>query len=656
MGLESLADGEVDRQFIHSTLKWAYDNLGRKRSKPQEIFSSNIKRLSTLLDLSPAEQLLLQFLASVQEAKALEDSTDLFGDLSRHKLVDVLHHILRLRRTEIVHSLSRSGSLHLSGLINVQPGSHSLKNKLSPLNGLSDALFSKEADLFEMFRGYFQPSSVSELTLDDFPHLREDIALLRSFLTSAKEGRTIGINILLYGDTGTGKTEFVRAMVTELGGRLYEVSTEDMDGDCKSDEQRFRAYRLGQRVLARAPGSVLLFDEVEDVFPKKAYGFFGALSESGPHKAWTNRLLESNPVPAFWLSNEIMQIDPAFRRRFTYCLEFRTPPCSVRRQILTRALHDVPVTPEWISRIAQSEYLTPALSKQAARVAKLSGLRESGAIESLVERAIQNSFEVMGLRRALPALALAGEIGYRLDVLNPSHDLVQLTEGLVRRPQGRLCLYGPPGSGKTAFAYYLAQRLDKTLIRKNASELLSMWVGETEKNLARMFRQARSENGLLLLDEADSFLQDRTQAHRSWEVTQVNELLVQMEAFDGLFLCSTNLMQALDAAVLRRFDLKIHFHYLKAEHAWSLFEDILAALQVSLGESRVALDLQHRLRHLDTVTPGDFAMTLRQAKMLGCPSSAEQLLTALEVECRAKQRGAKPVLGFRQFHHETTRG
>ena len=82
-------------------------------------------------------------------------------------------------------------------------------------------------------------------------------------------------------------------------------------------------------------------------------------------------------------------------------------------------------------------------------------------------------------------------------------------EALKTRGHGSLCFYGPPGSGKTALAEHLAQALGRPLLVRQASDLLSKYLGETEQNMAAMFREAESEGALLLLDEADSFLQDR---------------------------------------------------------------------------------------------------------------------------------------------------
>ena len=94
-----------------------------------------------------------------------------------------------------------------------------------------------------------------------------------------------------------------------------------------------------------------------------------------------------------------------------------------------------------------------------------------------------------------------------------------------------------------------------------------MWVGGSEKNIAKAFKDAVDDKALLLIDEVDSFLQNRQGASRSWEVTSVNEMLTQMEQFPGIFIASTNMMHGLDQAALRRFDLKVRFDYLLPEQA-----------------------------------------------------------------------------------------
>jgi AAA+ superfamily predicted ATPase len=135
-----------------------------------------------------------------------------------------------------------------------------------------------------------------------------------------------------------------------------------------------------------------------------------------------------------------------------------------------------------------------------------------------------------------------------------------------------------------------------------------------------MFDEARDDDAVLLLDEADSFLRDRRGAQRSWEVTQVNELLTQMEDFQGLFICATNLLDELDEASLRRFDLKIKFGFLQPDQAWILFRQTLKQHGSAL---KAAKKWKSRLADVDNLTPGDFATVVRQNRLTRKPITPE---------------------------------
>jgi SpoVK/Ycf46/Vps4 family AAA+-type ATPase len=216
-----------------------------------------------------------------------------------------------------------------------------------------------------------------------------------------------------------------------------------------------------------------------------------------------------------------------------------------------------------------------------------------------------------------------------------------MAEGLSRTKSGRLCLYGPPGTGKTAFGRWMADKLEIPLSVKKGSDLISKWVGGTEKNIAMAFQEAEQDGALLLIDEVDGFLQDRRKAQHSWEVTGVNEMLTQMESFPGIFIASTNLMDGIDQAALRRFDLKLKFGYLLPEQAWKLFKRQCAALAMPAPTS----NFKSRLGRLSLLTPGDFAAVARQNRF--CPiETSYAFLSALEQECMVKENGQQKVIGF----------
>lgn len=519
-----------------------------------------------------------------------------------------------------------------------------LTSYLKVVSGLPRLLLTEDLEPSAILAEYLLVAPQAQLNLHSFPHLREDIALIRSLLGEAMRQRIKGINILLYGPPGVGKTELVRALAGDIGARLYTVGSTLADGLDRVDEDRFRAFQLSQAMLASDDGSVILFDEIEDVFSSSRSLFPGERSSSSQSKAWINTTLETNPVPTFWVSNEVRQIDPAFLRRFTYVLEIPAPPESVRRAMLKAGSQGLPLRERWIGEIAREVPLTPAQVHQMTTVARLTGVKEPEEAERLCRQVLRNTCDVLGQRVKLRQSA--APLDYRLDLLNAVPDAHVIVEGLLRHPTVRICLSGPPGTGKTMLAQEIASRLDKPLLARSASDLLSMWVGGTEKALAAMFREAEREGAVLLLDEADSFLYDRRTAQRSWEITQVNELLVQMEAFQGLFICSTNLMDTLDMAVLRRFDVKVRFDFLTADQVERLFLHALAAVGESNHPERFEGDIRQRLARLRNLTPGDFACVLRRARIVGHRWTEERLLGALIEESQAKHRGSRPVSGF----------
>ena len=369
-------------------------------------------------------------------------------------------------------------------------------------------------------------------------------------------------------------------------------------------------------------------------------------STAQSHKAWLNRALEDNPVPTLWLSNSVDGVDSAFIRRFDMVFELPMPPRRQRQRIV-QAHCDTLLDSPALARVAQAEHLAPAVVARASTVAQAM-LAEVGraASASAFEQLVSHTLQAQGHRPLLRHDPHRLPEVYDPAFLHADTDLVQLAQGLAAA-QGsggasgaRLCLYGPPGTGKTAFGRWLAEQLDRPLLVRRASDLLSMYVGQAEKNIARAFREAEDEGALLLIDEVDSFLQDRRGAQRSWEVTQVNEMLTQMEGFAGVFIASTNLMGGLDPAALRRFDLKVRLDYLRQDQAWAL----LLRHCAQLGLPTPGAPEQARLARLRQLTPGDFAAVLRQQRFRPL-TRAQALVDALEAECALKP-GDSRAIGF----------
>ena len=365
---------------------------------------------------------------------------------------------------------------------------------------------------------------------------------------------------------------------------------------------------------------------------------------SGPkrsNKAELNKLVEIAPVPTFWLTNTLEGMDPALIRRFDIVLEVPIPPENVRRRIAESEVGNL-VSADMIDRLALSGKLSPAVISRTASVIADLNLEDERARDEACETLLSASLDAQSLGR-LPGRAEALPRFYDTEFVNTTADLKGICEGLKRCGAGRLCLYGPPGTGKTAYVRWLARELGMPFIAKRASDLLNMFVGGTEALIREAFEEAKRAGALLLIDEADSFLRDRELSQRSWEVTQVNELLTQMESFSGIFCATTNLFENIDRAALRRFDLKAKFDFLRSEQRLGLLERHLAAL--GLGTEGVK-GLKARLSALDCITPGDFA-TIERGSAFSPIQNAEEFLRRLEDDAALKNEGRKkPRIGF----------
>ena len=265
--------------------------------------------------------------------------------------------------------------------------------------------------------------------------------------------------------------------------------------------------------------------------------------------------------------------------------------------------------------------------------------------EILMETILEEKMIAMGYK-SLQRYNPMDQIKYDLNYLNLDTQPESLLAGLKRSQKASILFYGIPGTGKSAFAKHLSLELDKPIIMKRASDLLSKWLGETEVNITQAFRAAEREKAILFLDEADSFLRNREIATHSWEVTQVNEMLVQMENFEGIFIAATNLIDNFDTASFRRFDFKIKFDCLSSEQRWRLFQSLLDDKQENLSGCQA--EYTKKLGQLDGLAPGDFRSAIRNLKIRQQPVTMVSLFSALQEECKFKnlQNLNKRPMGF----------
>ena len=620
------------------------DWLVRSLKKESTLVEKNIDALAGLLQLNPAERALLLYGTLARYQRDLRGLLVEFKVSNAQEAYAAIASVAGVSETDVAEALRAGSRLERIGMVENLISEHNITD-LADLMKVSEQLppvlmrkYEGPSDLMAVFT---RPAKRSELTEADFDFVGVDQQMLTSLLKNAIARKEPGVNVLLYGPPGTGKTELAKVAAQSAGLELYEVEYADRDGNSLSGRDRYRSLQISQVFLKGSPTVALLFDEVEDVFPPISTDAAqlmarmdtgdGALSGSVSGKAWVNQILETNPVPVIWVTNRIEQIDPAFRRRFQYHLELKSPPPGARESLVGRALAGVDVGEGFAKRLAERKGLTPAQIRTAVRFAKLAG--DGTGLEALIERQLGNADKALG-NTSTERGARRVVTSYDLGLVNTESrfEVPKIVEALRRKTYGTLCFYGPPGTGKTALAEHIAHELQRPLMIRQASDIMSKFVGETEQNMAKMFDEAQTENAVLLLDEADSFLRSRRLAERSYEISEVNEMLQGMERFSGVFICTTNLFQELDEAALRRFTFKIQFKPLTAEQRERMF----VAEALGGDASRLTTEQSGRLAQLGSLAPGDFASVKRQCDVLGESFEPDEFLSQLEAEHRVK--------------------
>ena len=471
-------------------------------------------------------------------------------------------------------------------------------------------------------------------------------------MLAAKPGKC---NILLYGAPGTGKTSFARSLARELGRTAWEVRQGDEDGRNMKSEARMMGIQICNE-QEDADESLMIVDEADELL-RGGMSFFDLLFGGGgksTEKGVTNAMLDEMKIPAVWISNApAKEMDESVRRRFDYSICFEelnnAQRVSIWRNVVGKHGLGELISEEQIADYA-AKYATSAggISTVLDNVMRLKPGKDK--VDEVVATLMKPHCRLMGVEetnRFLPArgyslegLNIRGKVGLEKVVKAVRNYMdAAFNAKSEDRPRMNILMFGPPGTGKTEFVKYLGRELDRKVLVMKGSDILGKYVGESEQNIAKAFRRAERERAILFFDEIDGLVQSRETATRSWQVSQVNELLQQMENFDGVMIAATNFCRNLDPAIMRRFTFKLEFGYLDDAGKKSFFERMF---KTTLTDAELC-----DLKSIVNLAPGDFRTVRQESFYLDEAQTNADLIAALREECRVKKDGDRTAkIGF----------
>jgi SpoVK/Ycf46/Vps4 family AAA+-type ATPase len=411
--------------------------------------------------------------------------------------------------------------------------------------------------------------------------LRDQLAAL---LNQARTGAR-PLVAYLQGPYGVGKRSVAEAWARQLGRRLLVVDGRSL-ATRTGEEFADQLVRLDRE--ARLQGALLFWEA------------FDALTgdEHSSQLAAAQRLLEDRRDPTLLAGGAAWEPVDALHSVTFVRLELPRPDDDERLRLWHRHLDgdgdggDRP----GLQAVAGMFRLTGGQIRDAAAAARSIALARDPAEPRVTEADL---FAACRLQSNPKLAQLAQKLAPHFswdDIVLPPDQRVQLQEiadqvrhravvydawgfgAKLSRGKGINALFvGPPGTGKTMAADVLAHTLGLDLYRIDLSAVVSKYIGETEKNLSRIFEEAETSNAILFFDEADALFGKRTQvrdAHDRYANVEVSYLLQRMEEYEGVVVLATNLRQNVDAAFIRRLDFIVEFPFPNADERHRIWSQI----------------------------------------------------------------------------------
>lgn len=619
----SIFSGEVDwvkfKKALNEMLDEYIAQINEKKDRKAYVLQQRrYGRLASIFTMNPLEIELIRTISILQSFSLMEN-------MEPGMRAAILSTLVKRNKREISRAINEDGWLRQCGCLNPD---------LELNEDVEDFLAGKGEK--KLLSRYFMEIREKSIPWDNFIDYTGDRGDLVISLLNGKETDR-GINILFYGEEGNEQRHLVISLAGLLKRKIYTIKS-PADKDESSLKSRFAALRIcGENISTEK--SLILVDGCEGMLDMSLFPI---------------RIKELK-VPCIWMTDSSGPfLNSSARKCFDYSINFEKSNHRLREYVWNRSIKKYGMN-QFVSNTdsgllsAGYDIDVETVEKTVRNAATIlnSGRASEEKSDRLFDRLLIPHYELTGKlsRSANPV----NEDIYSLEGLNikgniPLDEIILAAERYAALKERdyplNILLMGPPGTGKSEFVKHLGKCINKQVRTSLGSDLLGMFVGQTERNISEVFRKAESENAILFLDEADGIIRSRTQAARGWEITQVNEVIQRMENFRGILVCATNFAENLDNASIRRFTFKVELDYLNNEGKALFFEKYFRVSLNSVEKSR--------LDEIPCLSAGDFRTVFQKFHYLGRElRGIPELLDALEEESRLKDNSKRVrTIGF----------
>lgn len=567
--------------------------------KSNNLVLKKVKQLSNIFDFSSEELEIITFFYLKKtydwdfceyEFDSRDSSIQYFLDIPKSKINKLLSYKSNVIYNEIITGRNR---FDLSDTV--------MEYLSTDSKSLLDYLCTKEYGDYE----------IESFFLDE--HIRNNAITMMKKVPDVK--------ILLYGASGTGKTSFAKS--------LAECA-------CKAPYTLDENENLWIASRCISYDEVLIIDEADDLLNE---GMFDFMKDS--KKAKLNKDLDDIDKPCIFITNTLEYADKSVLRRFHYIIRFSDLSDKENAVLWQKNIIDIEkiLTEQEIKEHAKKYSLPIGIVSKAVDSA-VSCYRSKEKRKKMFESILESH---SNLRNKNGLTKFEPKSNFNMEFLNTDiasdtiKSYIEHYKNMEEKERCAILFHGEPGTGKTEFARFLAELTGFDHKTVSVSDFLSPYIGKTEANIAKAFKEATKNNMVLIFDEADSLLSDRRGATRSWEVSQVNEFLAQLDRYKGVFIATTNFVKQFDMAAMRRFNWKVEFKSIAQNKIKQAFEYFFPQVDFS--------GLDDKFKNIQKITAGDIAVIISKVKFMENIKGSEIVDLAL-IEQKYKEQYFPKSVGF----------